>query len=412
MGPGGGERMTAVVKPGRLAGHVRAVSSKSCAHRALICSALSDRETELTVDDTNRDIDATACCLTALGADVTRHGNLWRVKPIRPVAKAVLDCGESGSTLRFLMPLAAAFGVDATFTGSGRLPDRPHTPLCDAIRRHGATVDSDRLPMRVTGRLRGGIFTMPGAISSQYVSALLFALPILPDSSRIDLTSRLESESYAALTENAVRRFGIKVERQGLTCAIPGGQKYVSPGSLRVEGDWSAAAFFLAANRLGSSVVIDGLDDRSAQGDRAVIALLDSIRGENRVIDAADVPDLVPALAAAASAVPGRTEIVGAARLRYKECDRLSAMTAGLRAMGTDIRETNDGLIIVGGALRGARVSGCGDHRIVMALAVAALSADGETTITDAEAVEKSYPGFWRDFRSLGGDDIVKFTGE
>ena len=401
--------MIARVRPGRLSGSVDAVTSKSCAHRALICAALSDKSTDVLIDSPNDDIQATARCLTALGARVERDGAHWRVDPIRAAAAgpSALDCGESGSTLRFLIPIAASLGAEAAFTGRGKLPTRPNTHLCEALRRHGARIDSDLLPMTVRGPIGPGEYLLPGDISSQYASGLLFALPRLGGDSRVRFTTPLNSRGYVALTVNALRAFGVRVDWRGDAIDIPGGQAYRSPGALRVEGDWSAAAFWLTANACGSDVRVEGLDPGSAQGDRAIESALkalgQTVPGSPAVIDARDIPDLVPALAVAAALSRGGARIGNAGRLRYKECDRLAAMAEGLGAMGADITQTDDGLIIGPSRLRGARVRGWNDHRIVMALAVAALSARGDTLIDDAEAVSKSYPGFWRDFKALGG---------
>ena len=401
--------MKAVIQSGRLSGTVRAVTSKSCAHRALIASALADGETIVQIDADNRDILATADCLNALGAGIKRDGALFFVSPIREAAKnACLNCGESGSTLRFLIPVAAALGTDALFTGEGRLPERPHTPLCEALRQHGTLIDRDTLPMRVRGVPQSGEYRLPGNISSQYASGLLFALPRLAGDSSIVFTTAVESESYIGLTVDALAAFGIKTLKTPSGYMIYGNQAYVSPGQMPVEGDWSAAAFWLTANALGSEVRVDGLNEASAQGDRAIVRVLKALGAGEEQIDAGDIPDLVPILSVAAALRPGRTRIVNAARLRAKECDRLAAMTQGLSAMGACIRETEDGLAIEGRQLHGAHVSAWNDHRIAMSLAIAALSARGETVIDGAESVEKSYPAFWHDFEALGGNILVK----
>ena len=408
----GGGRMIARIQGGRLRGAVRAVTSKSCAHRLLIAAALADAPTDIVIDAANQDIEATARCLQALGAGVAQSGASWRVTPVRPVESAALDCGESGATLRFLMPVAAALGTAALFTGQGRLPERPHVPLCEALRAHGAHIDSDRLPMRVRGVPMSGEYRLPGDVSSQYVSGLMLALPLLDGDSRIRFTTPMASQSYIGLTVDALAAFGVQVRKEENGYAVPGGQRYHSPGRARVEGDWSAAAFWLAANATGSAVTVDGLNDRSAQGDRAVLRVMDQLRTGSAVIDASDIPDLVPAIAAAAASLPGQTRVVNAGRLRYKECDRLAALAQGLSAMGARVRETEDGLDITGGPLHGARVAGFNDHRVVMALAIAALSAKGETVIDDAQAVSKSYPGFWADFIALGGHAHVEQSGQ
>ena len=405
--------MNVVVTPARLSGSVRVPASKSAAHRLLICAALADAPTRVTIDATNRDIDATADGLRCLGADIRREGDALVVSPaVRVCEEAALDCGESGSTLRFLLPVAAALGGRARFTGHGRLPSRPNAPLVEALRQHGAQIDADLLPMNVSGPLSGGLWTLPGDVSSQYITGLLFALPLLSEDSGIALTTRLESAAYVDMTLEALARFGVTVAPTEKGWRVPGRQRYRSPGAVRVEGDWSAAAFWLAANALGAAIDVEGLNPDSAQGDRAVSALLGSPR-----IDASGVPDLVPALAVAAANLPRETVVTGAARLRLKESDRLESVAALLRGLGHAVAVTGDGLVIRGGAPMPCAgdirtVDGANDHRVVMAAAVAAAFSDRPVRITGAEAVEKSYPDFFRDFRALGGIAHVEHAGQ
>lgn len=402
--------MIATVHPGRLSGAVRVPASKSAAHRALIAAALADAPTSIALDSTNRDIEATVGCLNALGAQIEPADGGLNVAPVRrgAVASAALDCGESGSTLRFLLPVAAALGIPARFTGRGRLPERPNAALADALRAHGAQVDSDALPTDVRGPIAGGAWTLPGDVSSQYVTGLLLALPLLKEDSEIALTTPLQSAAYVDMTLQTLKRFGIAAQPVESGWRVPGGQLFRSPGRIAVEGDWSAAAFWLAANAMGSDVRAEGLSDDTAQGDRAILSLL----GRHQ-IDASNVPDLVPALTVAAAARPGRTVITGAARLRLKESNRLAAVADLLRALGGRAEVLPDGLIIEGGhPLRGGTVDGRNDHRIVMAAAIAATAADGPVRITDAEAVEKSYPEFFRDYEKLGGRVYVEHAGK
>ena len=404
--------MNVVITPSPLSGAVRVPASKSAAHRLLIAAALADGPTRIAIGSTNRDIEATAACLRALGAGIEAEGETLTVSPIAGVpAKATLDCGESGSTLRFLLPVTAALGAQVTFTGHGRLPQRPNAPLVTALRAHGATIDDDLLPMTVSGPLTSGLWTLPGDVSSQYVTGLLFALPLLDGDSAIRLTTPLASAAYVDMTLQALRRFGIAVEATESDWRIPGGQRYRTPGEVVVEGDWSAAAFWLAANALGASVDVKGLDPDSAQGDRAVTALLGL-----DTIDATHVPDLVPALAVAAASRPTRTVVTGAARLRLKESDRLQSVADMLAALGHGVAVTPDGLIIDGGPPQPCEapvrtVDGANDHRIVMAAAVAAAHADRPVRVTGAQAVEKSYPDFFRDFEALGGNAHVEHAG-
>ncbi|NLG26128.1 MAG: 3-phosphoshikimate 1-carboxyvinyltransferase [Clostridiales bacterium] len=406
--------MIARIAPAPLSGAVDAIPSKSCAHRALICAALADRPTEVAMTATSGDIEATADCLRALGAGVERSAGGLMVAPIgRAAENAALNARDSGSTLRFLLPVASALGAGATFSGEGRLPDRPGGALIKQLRAHGAIVGGERLPLTVSGRLRGGLYELPGDVSSQFATGLLFALPLLPEDSEIRFTTPVESRSYLNLTVAALHGFSVEVLPTATGYRVPGRQIYRSPGRLVVEGDWSAAAFFLAAGALNNgSVAVAGLDERSAQGDRAIVAILADMRArDERTIDASDCPDLVPIVAAAAALTPGTTRIERAARLRLKESDRLAAMAEGLTNLGGDVRETPDGLLISGGRLRGGRVRSHGDHRIAMALAIAAAYADGPVEIDGAEAVAKSYPGFFEDFNKLGGAAHVQSPG-
>lgn len=395
--------MNAIIHPHKLEGSVMIPSSKSYAHRLLIAAALADTSTEVHMNALNSDIDATVDCLRALGADIEQTKTGFRVCPIdrSSVHSCTLFCGESGSTLRFMLPVVAALGACCTFTGAGRLPERPNAILTDALNAHGAHTDGSTLPMQLRGRLTGGIFRIAGNVSSQYITGLLMALPLCSADSEILLTTALESAAYVDITLEALACFGIVAERTPSGWHIPGGQQYHSPGTVAAEGDWSSAAFWFAISRLGSDVRCLGLNPNSLQGDRAIVNLLGQLGNQ---IDVANTPDLVPALAVAAAVHPGTTRIVGASRLRIKESDRLCAVANMLRSLGGHVDELSDGLIIRGvSQLTGGIVDGCNDHRIVMAAAIAASAASGPVTITDAQAVSKSYPAFFEHFSQLGG---------
>ena len=406
-------------------GTVRAVPSKSMAHRMLICAALAEGESEIVCTAVNADIEATAVCLRALGAELRRVGESIFVRPLarEKSEPCAAPCGESGSTLRFLLPVACALGREATFTGRGRLPERPMGELCAALRAHGASVSADKLPITVSGTLRGGEFRLPHNVSSQYVSGLLFALALLEEGGGVALDGAPESAPYIELTRASLARFGVRTAREENTFLVPGGQRCVSPGRVRVEGDWSNAAFWLCAGAIGKKpVTVTGLDADSLQGDRAVTELLarfgarvetaedavtvypSALRGIE--IDARDIPDLVPVLAVTAAAAAGETRITGAQRLRLKESDRIATTAALLRDLGARVRETEDGLAVSGGGLRFGTVDSCGDHRIAMAAAAASCACAGPVTIRGAEAVGKSYPAFFEDYASLGGEII------
>lgn len=386
------------ISPHPLRGSVTVPASKSDAHRALILAALADRPTHVICVQTNRDIDATASCLNALGAVVSRVDGGFSVNPVDRVPdECLLDCGESGSTLRFLLPVAAAVGANAKFIGAGRLGDRPLRPLVGALKAGGCTLSSDCLPLEISGRLRVGSYELPGDISSQFISGMLMALARLGGGS-VSLTSALESAGYVDMTVRTLAKFGVSVERRDDTFNVSGTPR--SPETLAAEGDWSAAAFFFEANALGGAVDIHGVDGDSAQPDRAAATLFSALGGS---VDVSGCPDLFPALALAACGADGATEFVGGARLRLKESDRIAATAAVIRAMGGDCDERDDGLVVRPAALVGGEVDGANDHRIVMSAAIAASFARGDTVIRGAEAVEKSYPAFFDDFRSLGG---------
>ncbi|MBQ2954849.1 MAG: 3-phosphoshikimate 1-carboxyvinyltransferase [Clostridia bacterium] len=406
--------MKAAIFGKKLSGTVKAVASKSCAHRLLICAALADAPCTVEIAEISEDIAATARCLEALGATAERVEEGYRVTPAdwNQVRECTLDCGESGSTLRFLLPLAARLpkGSKVRFTGRGRLPERPNTALIQAMRLHNASVSDDYLPLTVEGPISGGMYMLPGNVSSQFITGLLFTLPALPGTSYIRFTTNVESASYINLTISALRQFGVTINTAMGGYDIPGGQVFRSPGTAAAEGDWSNAAFWLTAKALGSGIEVTGLNEESVQGDSAVVRVLDSMRGpDGRLcgtrVDAADIPDLVPVLAVAATQAEGETVFVNAGRLRIKESDRLAAVCRCLTILGADIRETEDGLIVRGKTqLHGGTVPSFNDHRMVMSMAVAATVADGPVVIEDAGAVAKSYPAFFDDYAMLGGD--------
>ena len=401
--------MRVTVQPGPLEGEVRAIPSKSQAHRLLICAALGDRPAVLGCGALNRDIEATADCLRGLGAGVEYDGGAFRITPVSgPVTGAVLDCGESGSTLRFLLPVVCALGAEGRFLLRGRLPERPLSPLWEELERHGAVLGRPaREEIAFSGRLEPGDYVIPGDISSQYISGLLFALPLLAGESTLTPTGRLESAGYLVMTRQAQARFGLRWtgDRAGETWRLASVSRYRSPQRMEVEGDWSNAAFWLAADALSPRRVrVTGLDPHSPQGDRAAAELIPRIRLGGAVIDAGDIPDLVPPLAVVAAVSPGETRFVNAGRLRLKESDRLQSVCAMLQALGADAEEKPEELIVRGGnGLRGGTVDSCRDHRIAMSAAVAAAACREPVTVLGAEAVEKSYPAFWQDLRRLGG---------
>ena len=408
------------ITPSILHGTAAAIPSKSAAHRSLLCAALADRDTALKLKKRSQDMDATINCLQALGANIRISDGNIRIMPIKqPAQNPTLDCRESGSTLRFLLPVAAALCGSASFAGCGRLPQRPLSPLMEEMEAHGASFSARRLPFTVTKLTAGGTFTLPGNVSSQYITGLLLAAPLLKDGAEIVLSSPLESSGYVEMTIAEMQKFGVRVRRTANTFSVKQG-KYRSPGSLSVEGDWSNAAFWLAAGAIAGQTAVAGLDLHSGQGDRQIVNLLrefgagvEEKEGHISVspaplhaleIDVSDIPDLVPILAVVASISEGETHIKNAARLRLKESDRIFTTGQMLSSLGADARELPDGLIITGKRrLAGGTVPSFGDHRIAMAAAIAACVCDFPVTITGAEAADKSYPSFWQDYKALGG---------
>lgn len=401
------------IRPSKLNGKLSIPSSKSCAHRALICAALADGKSVISGVSMSKDIEATIGSMTALGAEFEINGSEITVRGIKvPSEKAVIDCCESGSTLRFLIPVAAALGTDSEFVGRGRLPQRPINIFIRELGKKGVGFVSETMPYKMTGKLSGGTFHLEGDVSSQFVTGLLFALPLLDEDSEICLTSHLESRPYVDITVEMLRRYGIEIEETENSYHIRGGQKYI-PHDEAVEGDYSQAAFFCVANALGSDVQLDNLNEKSVQGDKRIIDIISQTCRNGSIgsfrADCSDIPDLVPILAVLAAFGSGESVIYNAQRLRIKESDRLETTAAMLNNLGGDVEITDDGLIIrPSGTMHGGTVESFGDHRIVMAASIAATATDGEVVIKGAEAVEKSYPDFINDYNMLGGKaDVI-----
>ncbi len=399
---------------------ISAIASKSDAHRALICAALSQltsgRTCQISCENVSKDIEATRSCLTALLA-----------------GEETMQCGESGSTLRFLLPIMGALGHTAAFYTEGRLPLRPLSPLYEELEAHGCILSAQgSSPLVIRGKLTAGRYVLPGNVSSQYVSGLLFALPLLTGDSRIVIGGTLESRGYVDMSLQVIRDFGVEIIETQDGFAIPGRQQYVAPDTYQVEGDWSNSCFWLAAGALlEDGICVKGLRQDSLQGDRKILELLKAFGAAVQVseegvcvypeklrgmtIDASQIPDMVPVLAVLACAADGETVIANAGRLRIKESDRLATVTQALRSLGAGVQELPDGLVLEGTGrcngsrpLRGGAVDGAGDHRIVMMAAIASLLCSEPVAITGAEAVEKSYPDFFRDLKRLNLDGTVR----
>jgi len=408
---------------------IGAIASKSAAHRLLICASLADNETFVRCQERSQDIDATARCLESFGSVIRYENGGFFVTPAGKkenlTEERSADCGESGSTLRFLLPVCGALGMKVKFNMEGRLPTRSLTGLYEEMTAHGCTLsEHGRSPLVLGGKLTSGIYSLPGNVSSQFISGLLFALPLIEGGGSICVTGNLESRPYVDMTLDALRLFGITVQEEEKPAIIfrVQGQTYRSPKKVQTEGDWSNAAFWLCAGAIGTgSVTCTGLDINSRQGDRAIIELLKKFGACVSVdsgavtvssgalkgieINAEDTPDLVPVLAAVAAAAQGETVIKGAGRLRLKESDRLRTVADSLCGLGADVTETEDGLVIKGKKkLQGGTVQSFGDHRIAMTAAVLSGACLNPVTIQNAQAVNKSYPAFFDDFHiTLGG---------
>lgn len=391
--------MDITITPKKLSGEITAIPSKSQAHRLLICAAFADGKTTLRCPDTNRDIEATAECLRALGAEILRTEEGYTVFPVWSLpASAVLPCRDSGSTLRFLLPVAGALGVDTVFQMEGRLPQRPLSPMWEEMERMGCRLSRPtETTIRCQGKLRPGEYTISGGVSSQFITGLLLACALIPGESRIEITGKLESAPYVTMTLRAMEIFGLPCR----DFTVNGGKPFRSPGELTVEGDWSNGAFFLAAKALGSSVEVENLSPDSPQGDRAAAKLLPGLE-ENLTIDASDIPDLVPILAVTAACKRGAT-FTNIARLRLKESDRVESVIAMLRSLGGKAEADETTMTVYGTGLIGGTVDARNDHRIAMSAAIAATVCTKNVTILGAECVQKSYPQFFEEYRKLGG---------
>lgn len=382
--------MNVTIHPRPLQGQIHIIPSKSQAHRDLICAAFAKGETALICPQTNLDMDATADCLNALGARITKTEYGYHIEPIESIpGSASLLCRESGSTLRFLLPIVGALGVDGTFHLEGRLPQRPLSPLWEEMERMGCSLTRPtESTIRCCGKLKSGCYSIDGGISSQFITGLMFALPLIEGESELKILGKVESKPYIHMTQVAIDRFSYP--------------NTSSPGNVTVEGDWSNGAFFLAANALGSNLEIMGLDPHSPQGDRAAAHWIKALN-DHHIIDCADIPDLVPILSIVAAANEG-AEFTNIRRLRLKESDRVDAVIQMITGLGGSASATDDRLVIHGTGLVGGTVDSMGDHRIAMAAAIGSITCSETVTILGADAVSKSYPLFWEEYGRLGGN--------
>ena len=403
-------------------GTVNVPPSKSDVHRAIICAAMANGVSRISPVALSNDIKATIGCIKALGADAVLENNVLTVDGTNMYKNktALLDCGESGSTLRFFIPIAAVGNINATFVGKGKLPQRPIGIFTEALPKAGTVCKTEGgLPLEIKGQLKSGIFKIPGNVSSQFITGLLLALPILEGDSEIVLTSPLESVGYIAMTIRTMKQFGVNIQATEKGWHIKGGQSYKTC-DYTTDGDWSQAAFFMVLGAVSGKVTTKGVAKDSTQGDKkcaeilarfgAKVTQLDNeVTVEKRelkaiTIDASQIPDLVPVLSVCAAFAEGTTKIINAERLRIKECDRLKATAELLNNLGGKVKELSDGLEITGvSSLKGGNVNGYNDHRIVMSAAVCAARSDEDITATFAMSINKSYPDFYIDYNSIGG---------
>lgn len=419
--------MDVSITPHDLFGTVEAIPSKSCAHRALICASFANGTTNITCPCISEDIQVTVDCLKALGTTIARTKQGFRVVPAkgqnRPQS-VKLNCKESGTTLRFLLPLLGALHVNATISAEGRLFSRPLDPLISELSAHGMsfTWQGEKF-LEVSGQLTNGSFELPGDISSQFISGLLLSLPLLNESSTIQITGPIQSRDYLVITEHVMEDFGVcaTFDAQNAIYIIEP-QHYVCPGVYSIEGDWSNAAPWLTAGAIGQGIEVTGLSMQSAQGDRAILAALSLVgarvsrqqKGAACMIDhlrpftisVSEVCDLAPVLAALAAFIPGTSRLTNIQRLHLKESDRVQSICSVLRAFGVTVELSDDQteLIITGGKQPvSCIVDSCNDHRMVMMATILASYATGPVIITHAEAINKSYPFFFEHFKQLGG---------
>ncbi len=412
------------ITPKKLTGKVKIPSSKSFAHRFLIASALAKGSSLIDNIYLSKDVIATAKGLENIGAIVKLNDDFCEINGEKcgelSGGKVEIDCFESGSTLRFLIPIVAALGLNATFFGAGKLPERPIDIYIRELSKKGINFDyNNTLPFSISGKLQSGTYNIEGDVSSQFITGLLFALPILNGDSRIVLLSELQSKPYIDITIDCLKKFGIEIVAEENSYFIKGGQEY-SPCNCEVEGDYSQSAFFLVANALSCEIDVLGLQKNSLQGDKKILEIIRKIsynkidgKLESFCVDGKNCPDIVPILAVLASFCNGRSIIKNVSRLRIKESDRLTAIVDNISKLGGAIFVENDQLVIDGvDSFHGGKVNSYNDHRIAMAMAIAAVKSTGKVTIIDAECVEKSYPNFFEDYVTLGGEINVFDLGE
>lgn len=398
------------IKPSKLKGKLFIPPSKSLSHRAIICASLSEGEEESIINNLilSEDINATIDGMKKLGAEISISGNKACIKRSHKIEQnPVIDCRESGSTLRFLIPISIALNNNCKFTGSNKLFERPLDAYYDIFDKQQINYKANENSLMINGKLSSATYEIPGNISSQFISGLLFSLPLLDGDSKLIIKGSFESKAYVDMTVDTLKKFGVNIDRISNAFYIQGKQRYTNI-IFDVESDYSQAAFFLVANELENGIECVGLREASLQGDKEIINIIKKYRSNNNkiTIDASQIPDLVPIIAVLASSKETYTTVItNAERLRLKESDRLKAISTELNKLGASVKESKDGLVINGkkSLIGGANVNSWNDHRIAMSLAIAATNCENDIILENHMAVKKSYPHFWEDYKSLGG---------
>ncbi len=401
--------MRAEIFPSKASGEITAPPSKSAAHRAIICACLADGESKISNIEYSQDILATVDCMRALGAEINANDDSLTVKgPVSKRKCAVLGCRESGSTLRFILPLASLICEECLFALSGRLADRPLGVYEKLFAENGISIERNADGLKIRGSLKPGIFTVDGGVSSQFISGLLFALPLLGGGSEIKIIPPIESRPYIDMTLSALKRFGVAGQFSDKNIIGVKGDSRYRPCDISIEGDWSNAAFFEALNFSGGSVKINGLDPESAQGDRICTELFRKLKGENSEIDLSDCPDLGPVMMACAYL--NGAVFTGVSRLRLKESDRCGAMALELSKFGIKTQQTENTFTVYKSRLQkpAQPLDSHNDHRIVMAMSVLCAQTGG--VIEGVQAVGKSFPSFFDKLKSTGIKVILNET--
>ncbi|MCR5350484.1 MAG: 3-phosphoshikimate 1-carboxyvinyltransferase [Acholeplasmatales bacterium] len=420
--------MNVIITPKKLEGDCVIPPSKSLSHRAIIAASLALGKSKITNVMYSKDILATIGAMRACGAKIVEYDNYLEIEGIGKVERIndVIDCNESGSTIRFMVPIALTCDKEIKFIGKNNLVKRPLDPFFEIFDEQNIKYEREEnyLPLVVKNGLKPGTFKIRGDISSQFITGLLYALPLLDSDSNIIITTEMESKGYIDLTLDTLKLFGIEIENLDYKeFKIKGNQKY-KPFDYDIEGDYSQSAFFLLADCLGANINLKSMNKLSHQGDKKIIedikdlgyeVIFDDdnlkskeLNSKGCVIDFSQSPDLGPALAVLCALTKGKSEFINAGRLRIKECDRITCMKEEINKLGGNVVENENGMTIEGvDRFKGTTVDSHNDHRVVMALAMATLKMDGKLKILNAEAVSKSFPNFFEVFENLGG--IVEY---